>query len=89
MSQGAPEPYGAFGGNVKVELDLLSYATKLELKEATGIDISYFALKFNLAGLKTDVDKIDVDKLKISPIDLSKLSIVVKKKLLKKLCMTS
>ena len=89
MSQGAPEPYGAFGGNVKVELDLPGYATKLELKEATGIDISYFALKFNLPGLKTEVDKIDVDKLKIVPIDLSKLSIVVKKKLLKKLCMTS
>ena len=31
MSQFFP-PYGTFGGNVKVELDLSSYATKTDLK---------------------------------------------------------
>ena len=44
MSQCFPNPYRAFRGNVKVELDLSSYATKLELKEATGIDTSNFPL---------------------------------------------
>ena len=33
------------GANVKVELDLYKYATKLYLKSATDIDISYFAKK--------------------------------------------
>ena len=37
---------------------------KTDSKNATGIDTSKFALKSNLASLKTEVDKIDVDKLK-------------------------
>ena len=37
-----------------------------------------FALKTNLANLKTEVDKLDVDKLAQVPVDLSKLSDVVK-----------
>ena len=43
-----------------------------------------FALKSNLANLKTEVDKIDVDKLKTVPVDLSKLSNVVKNEVIKK-----
>ena len=46
-----------------------------------------FALKINLANLKTEVDKLDIDKLAPVPVDLSKLSDVVKMMLLKKLCM--
>ena len=45
ISQYHPKPYRSFGWNVKVELDLSSYATKAELKNATGIDISKFAAK--------------------------------------------
>ena len=45
ISQYFPKPYRSFGWNVKVELDLSSYATKAELKNATGIDISKFAAK--------------------------------------------
>ena len=41
-------------------------------------DTSSFALKANLASLKTEVDKLDVDKLVPVPADLSKLSDVVK-----------
>ena len=37
-----------------------------------------FALKTNLATLKTKVDKFDIDKLVPVPTDLSKLSNVVK-----------
>ena len=75
MSQYFP-PYRSSGGNIKVELDLSSYATKTALKNVThlSVDVSSFASKANLASLKTEVDKIDVDKLKIVPVDLAKLS---------------
>ena len=43
-----------------------------------------FALKTNLAGLKTEVDKLDIDKLVPIPADLSKLSNVVKNDVVKK-----
>ena len=38
-------PHRTFGGNVTVELDLSSYATKTDLKEATGIGTFNFVLK--------------------------------------------
>ena len=44
----------------------------------THVDDSSFALKSNLASLKTEVDKLDIDKLASVPVDLSKLSDVVK-----------
>ena len=43
-----------------------------------------YALKTNLAALKTEVDKIDTDKLKTAPDDLAKLSNVVKNDVVKK-----
>ena len=55
----------SLGAKVKVELDLSNYATKMDLKNATGIDTSSFAKKFDLAKLKSNVDKLDVDKLKM------------------------
>ena len=44
----------------------------------THVDVSSFALKSNLASLKTEVDKLDIDKLTPVPNDLAKLSNVVK-----------
>ena len=44
----------------------------------THVDTSSFALKTNLATLKTEVDKWDIDKLVPVSTDLSKLSKVVK-----------
>ena len=44
----------------------------------THVDVSSFALKSNLASLKTEVDKLDIDKLTPVPNDLAKLSDVVK-----------
>ena len=44
MSQYFP-PYRSFGRNFKVELDLISYATKTDLKNVAHVDISSFALK--------------------------------------------
>ena len=71
-------PYRSHGGDIKVKLDLSSYATKQNLKNVSHVDVSSFAAKTNLASLKTEVDKIDVDKLKTVPVDLAKLSNVVK-----------
>ena len=46
--------------------------------------IPSFALKANVANLKTEVDKLDIDKLAPVPVDLSKLSDVVKNDVVKK-----
>ena len=78
MSQYFPKPFGSFGGNINVKVDLSNYATKTDLKSVTHVDVSSFALKTNLANLKTEVDKLDIDKLAPVPFDLSKLSDVVK-----------
>ena len=37
----------------KVELNLSNYATKADLKNATGVDTSQFAKKVDLANLKS------------------------------------
>ena len=37
------KPYEHFGRNIKVELDLSNYATKVVLKGATGVNISNLA----------------------------------------------
>ena len=84
MSQYFPKPYEPYGGNINVKSDLSYYATKADIKNITHIDTSSFALKTNLANLKSEVDKLDVDKLKPVPTDLSKLSEVVKNDVVKK-----
>ena len=70
--------------NIKVELDLSNYAMKKDIKDITHIDASGFALKTNLAALKTEVDKLDTDKLKRTPADLAKLANAVDNGLVKK-----
>ena len=58
-----------FDGNVKVELDLPNYATKADLKNATGDDTSKIAKKVDLASLKSEIYKFDIDELEtISPL---------------------
>ena len=39
-----------YGGNVKIELDLSNYITKVYLKGAKGVDTSNLAVKSNLSG---------------------------------------
>ena len=58
---------------MKVELDLSNYATKADLKNATGVDTSKFAKKVDLPNLKSNVDKLDIDKLKNVPTNLNNL----------------
>ena len=66
------------------KLFLSNYATKTDLKNISHIDVSSYALKSNLANLKTEVDKLDVDKMTSVLIDLAKLSNVVKNDVVKK-----
>ena len=73
--------YKRFDGDISLELDLSNYTTKTDLKNVSHVDVSSFALKSNLASLKTEVDKIDADKLKTVPV---KLSNVVKNDVIKK-----
>ena len=87
MSKYFPEPYEPFGGDINVTVDLSNYATKTDIKNISHVDTSSFALKTNLASLKTEVDKLDIDKLAPVPVDLSKLSDVVKNDDAKKLHM--
>ena len=72
MSQYFPKPFRSFRGNVNVKVDHSNYATKTDLKNVTHIDTSRFALKTNLASLKTEVDTLDIDKVAPVPVDLSK-----------------
>ena len=87
MSQYLPKPYEPFGGDINVKVDLSNYATKADIKNISHVDTSSFALKSNLASLKTKVDKLDIDKLVPVTVDTSKLSDAVKTMLLKKLYM--
>ena len=50
-----------------------NYATKADIKNISHVNTSSFALKSNLASLKTEVDKLDIDKLKMLPNNLSNL----------------
>ena len=84
MSQYFPKPYESYGGDINIKVDLSNYATKTDIKNIAHIDTSSFALKSNLASLKTEVDKLDIDKLVPVPVDLSRLSDVVKNDVVKK-----
>ena len=77
-------PYNNSSGNIKVELDLSNYATKIDTKDINLVDTSSYALRTNLAALKAEVDKIDTDKLKTVPDDLAKVSNVVKNDVVEK-----
>ena len=84
MSQYFPKPYEPFGGDINVKVDLSNYATTTDIKNISHIDNSSFALKSDLACLKTEVHKLGINKLVPNPDDLSKLSDVVKNDVIKK-----
>ena len=84
MSEYFPKFFRSFGRNINVKVDLSNHATKTDFKNVTHIDTSSFALKTNLANLKTETDKLETDKLKRVPVDLSKLYYVVKNEVAKK-----
>ena len=83
MSQYFPKPYESFGRDISFKVDMTNYATKADIKNIWYIDTLSFALKSNLASLKTEVDKLVIDKLVPVPVDLSKLNDVVKNDVVK------
>ena len=84
MNQYFP-PYRSSRNNIKVELDLSSYAAKTDLKNVTHVGVSSFASKTNLSNLKAEVDKLDIDKVLLVLNDLTQLSNVVKNGVTKKI----
>ena len=66
-----------FDGDTNVKVHLSNYATKADVKNISHLHTSSFALKSNLASLKTEVDQLDIGKLVPVPVDFSKLSDVV------------
>ena len=84
MSQYFPKPYEQFGGDIDFKVDLSNNATKTHIKNISHVDTSSFALKTNLADLKTEVDKLDIKRLAPVPADLNKLSAVVENDVVKK-----
>ena len=84
MSQYFTKPGEPFGGDINVKLDLSNYAIKSDIKNIPHADTLSFALRTNLASIKTEVDKLDIDKLVPAPDYLSKLSDVVKNNVAKK-----
>ena len=58
MSRYFPKLYKPFGRNIKVKVDLSNYATKSDIENISHVDTCCFALKTNLANLKTEVKKI-------------------------------
>ena len=87
MSQYFPKPYEPFGADINVKVGLSNYATKGDIKNISHFDNSSFALKTDLASLKTEVDILDLDILAPVPVGLSKLSNFVKNDLVKKMHM--
>ena len=85
---------------MKDELGLSNYATKVDLKNATGANTSKFAEVVDLASLKSEFDKLEiptvlnslkskadkshVNKLVTVHVDISKLSDVIKNDIVKK-----
>ena len=63
MSQYFPKLYEPFGEDINVKVDLSNYATKADIRNISHVDTSSFALKINLASLKTEVDNLRIDKL--------------------------
>ena len=49
-------PYTYSKNKIEVELDLSNLAIKSELKNTTGVDISQFAKKDDLANLKSKIN---------------------------------
>ena len=79
MSRYFLKPYEQFGGDINVKIYLSNYAAKTDIKNISHIDSSSFALKSNLASLKTEVGKLDIDKLKSLRKNLSNLKSKVDK----------
>ena len=87
MSRLFRKPYKQLDKIINVKVNLSNYAAEADIKNISHVDTSSFALKTNLASLKTEFNKLDIDKLVPVPTNLSKISNVVIMMLLKRLYM--
>ena len=71
-SQHFPKLYEPLIGDINVRFDLSNYATKTDIKTISHVDTSSFALKSNLASIKTEGDKLNIDKLVSVPLEVVK-----------------
>ena len=70
-----PEPDSHSRNKIKIELYLCNCAIKLDVKkQRVFVGTSEFVNKFQLASIKSKVDKANVDKLETVLTNLSKLS---------------
>ena len=84
MSIYFPKPFiWHFGKSINVKVNLPNYAKKSDLKNATHVNTSSFALK-TLDNLKTEDDQLDIDKSLPVLDHLHKLSDIVKNDVVKK-----
>ena len=60
-------------------VSMSEYATKADLKKATGVDTSRFVKNVDLGSLKSNVDKLYIELLKNVPSNLSNLKSKVDK----------
>ena len=77
MSQYFPNAYERSNGNTKIELNLSNFVTKVDLKQAAGVDTSDLTAKLDIASSKVEVDKTHIGKQKITSSYLRELSNVV------------
>ena len=56
MSKFFPNSFRSFRRNINFKFDLSNYATKADVINISHVDTSSFALKTNVANLKTEVD---------------------------------
>ena len=62
------------GKDPKFKVDYhVEISSRKDMKNIFHVDTSRFALRSNLASLRTEVDKLDIDKLVPVLVDLSKL----------------
>ena len=57
----------------------INYATKVDLKNAIGVDTPKFAKKVDLVSLKSNADKLDIPKLRNVSTSLSNLKSKINK----------
>ena len=68
-----PEPDSHIRDKVKVVLELSNYATKKELNDVIGVNISNVAGKRNCTASKGEVDKLHINELVNVSTDLNNL----------------
>ena len=76
----------SFNTWINNKVNLSNFTIKTDLKNITHVNASSFALKTNLASLKTEVNNIDIEKVVPVLVDLIKLSYALKNDVAKKNC---